>query len=276
MADIGATLREARMRSRVDVSEIEAQTKIRAKYLRALENEEWSLLPGPTFVKSFLRTYAEALGLDGRALVEDYRLHHERPPDGDRFDHAQQARVASGPNRSAPRGHPGERPRRGGSRAYLAVVGAVSLVIVLLIVGLLSNHGSSSPSSGHTGRTSHSSNHHATASTRTDRAARQHHSTATATHPTTTVTVALTPAAPVWVCLIGDNGERLIPGETLQPGTTVEHHATKGHFEMKIGNTSLQLKVNGREMNLGPRDEAIGFTITKAGLTPLTPGPECG
>src|SRR5436305_7658920 len=78
MPEIGATLREARMRARIDVSEIEAQTKIRAKYLRALESEEWGLLPGPTFVKSFLRTYAQALGLDGRALVEEYRLHHER------------------------------------------------------------------------------------------------------------------------------------------------------------------------------------------------------
>src|SRR5581483_8085542 len=69
MPEIGSTLREARMRERIDVSEIEAQTKIRAKYLRALENEEWGLLPGPTFVKSFLRTYATALGLDGKALV---------------------------------------------------------------------------------------------------------------------------------------------------------------------------------------------------------------
>src|SRR5947209_2442078 len=67
MPEIGATLREARMRQRIDISEIEAQTKIRAKYLRALENEEWDLLPGPTFVKSFLRTYAAALGLDARA-----------------------------------------------------------------------------------------------------------------------------------------------------------------------------------------------------------------
>ncbi len=65
------------MRARIDISEIEAQTKIRAKYLRALENEEWGLLPGPTFVKSFLRTYATALGLDGRALVEEYRLTEE-------------------------------------------------------------------------------------------------------------------------------------------------------------------------------------------------------
>src|ERR1700755_2713003 len=81
MADIGATLREARMRQRIDISEIESETKIRAKYLRALENEEWSLLPGPTFVKSFLRTYAQALGLDGKALVEQYRASHEHPSD---------------------------------------------------------------------------------------------------------------------------------------------------------------------------------------------------
>ena len=61
MTDIGATLREARMRARIDVSEVEAATKIRAKYLRAIENEEWDMLPGPTFVKSFVRTYAEYL-----------------------------------------------------------------------------------------------------------------------------------------------------------------------------------------------------------------------
>src|SRR5438270_18791 len=50
MADIGSTLREARMRARIDISEVEARTKIRAKYLRAIENEEWDLLPGPVYV----------------------------------------------------------------------------------------------------------------------------------------------------------------------------------------------------------------------------------
>ena len=78
MPDIGATLREARMRARIDISEVEAGTKIRAKYLRALENEEWDLLPGPTYVKSFLRTYAEALDLDAKLLVDEYKLRHER------------------------------------------------------------------------------------------------------------------------------------------------------------------------------------------------------
>ncbi|HVM68566.1 MAG TPA: helix-turn-helix domain-containing protein, partial [Gaiellaceae bacterium] len=78
MPEIGSTLREARMRQRLDITEIESATKIRAKYLRALENEEWELLPGPTFVKTFLRTYAEALGLDARLIVEEYKLRHER------------------------------------------------------------------------------------------------------------------------------------------------------------------------------------------------------
>ena len=52
------------MRQRLDITDVEAQTKIRAKYLRALENVDFGMLPGATFVKSFLRTYAEFLGLD--------------------------------------------------------------------------------------------------------------------------------------------------------------------------------------------------------------------
>ena len=74
---IGETLREARMRQHLDITDVEAQTKIRAKYLRALENEEFGMLPGPTFVKSFLRTYAEYLGLDPHLLVEEYRVRHD-------------------------------------------------------------------------------------------------------------------------------------------------------------------------------------------------------
>ena len=72
MPEIGDQLRETRMRNRIDITEVEAATKIRAKYLRALENEEWDLLPGPTFVKTFLRTYAEYLGLDGQLYVDEY------------------------------------------------------------------------------------------------------------------------------------------------------------------------------------------------------------
>src|SRR5687767_8369377 len=78
MPEIGATLRETRMRERIDIAEVETATRIRAKYLRALENEEWDLLPGPTFVKSFLRTYGDYLGLDSKMLVEEYKQRFER------------------------------------------------------------------------------------------------------------------------------------------------------------------------------------------------------
>src|SRR5919109_2974766 len=79
MADIGTTLREARIRARIDISEVEARTKIRAKYLRAIENEEWDLLPGPVYIKSFLRTYGDYLGLDSRMLVEEFKRRYEEP-----------------------------------------------------------------------------------------------------------------------------------------------------------------------------------------------------
>jgi hypothetical protein len=95
MEEIGATLREARMRARIDISEVEARTKIRAKYLRAIENEEWDLLPGPVYVKSFLRTYSDYLGLDSRMLIDDYRRRYERPSDHERGRSPRSAASAS-------------------------------------------------------------------------------------------------------------------------------------------------------------------------------------
>ena len=67
------------MRDRIDISEVEAQTKIRAKYLRAIENEEWDLLPGPVYAKSFLRTYGDYLGVDSRMLLDEFKRRYERP-----------------------------------------------------------------------------------------------------------------------------------------------------------------------------------------------------
>ena len=49
-----------------------AATKIRPKYLRALEDEQFELLPAQTYVKGFLSTYAEFLGLDGQLYVDEY------------------------------------------------------------------------------------------------------------------------------------------------------------------------------------------------------------
>src|SRR6187200_2388917 len=147
MLDIGAQLRETRMRRRIDISEVEAATKIRAKYLRALENEEWALLPGPTFVRTFLRTYAEAVGLDPHALVEAYRTQSD---DREEPEAAQQP-LAATPRRRPSRGSRGPERRRpagpAGPPGPLAVLGgAVVLVLIgLLLLGLLGGDDDADP-----------------------------------------------------------------------------------------------------------------------------------
>src|SRR5919202_1593974 len=130
MQDIGATLREARMRARIDISEVESATKIRAKYLRAIENEEWEMLPGPTFAKSFLRTYADYLGIDGRLLVEEYKMRHEPLP-----DHAELQ--ALGPPRPERRLRAPRPPRI--PRGWLIGGSVLGLLGVLIVLGSIGN-----------------------------------------------------------------------------------------------------------------------------------------
>lgn len=76
---IGDALKEARRRAGLDIRTVEERTKIRTRYLRALEAEEWGALPGHAYVKGFLRTYANLLGLDADALVDEYRRTEEGP-----------------------------------------------------------------------------------------------------------------------------------------------------------------------------------------------------
>jgi cytoskeleton protein RodZ len=247
MAEIGATLREARMRARIDVSEIEAQTKIRAKYLRALENEEWGLLPGPTFVKSFLRTYAQALGLDGKALVEEYRLEHERPSDG------APEPIISSPQRTGRRSQ-----SSGPSRLYVATVVAVILVIVALAVLIISGKSSTSktPAASSTGKTTGTPASKSTSSG----------STGAATHSSSTsraVALSLTPTGTVYVCLVGDSGRVLIPGRILESGaSTPTYHAHR--FLLTLGNSSVLMYVDGQKRVVAPSSHPIGYSITRA------------
>src|SRR5512141_180588 len=76
MFEIGNSLREARQRKDLDFPELEQGTKIRAKYLRALEDEAFDTLPSATYVKGFLRTYADYLGLDGQLYVDEYNVRY--------------------------------------------------------------------------------------------------------------------------------------------------------------------------------------------------------
>ena len=61
---IGAILAQTRERLGLELPDVEQRTKIRVKYLRALEDEDWEVLPAPAYTRGFLRAYAEELGLD--------------------------------------------------------------------------------------------------------------------------------------------------------------------------------------------------------------------
>jgi cytoskeleton protein RodZ len=252
MPEIGQALREARMRSRIDVSEIEAQTKIRAKYLRALENEEWDLLPGPTFVKSFLRTYGQALGLDGKALVEEYRLNYERPNEALEpivpGSSSKSARAGGGAAARARAAYAG-----GPSRMYAIAIGVAGIVVVLLIVGLLS---------------SGSSNHNNTPSTPARSTKSPHrsagHAPTTPADASDLVALSIQPTAPVYVCLISATGRKLIPGTILQPGT-VQPTYHSHRFLLTLGNASVKLLIDGTPRAIPVSSQAIGYSITKAG-----------
>lgn len=117
MAVIGDALRERRMALKIDVHEVEQKTKIRAKYLRALENEEYNLLPGPAYVKSFIRTYADYLGIDSRELIDIYKHSYE---------HAEEEGAVFGARIERGIGESGRR------RRWIA-----ALVVIVLIVALL-------------------------------------------------------------------------------------------------------------------------------------------
>jgi Helix-turn-helix domain len=239
MPDIGATLREARMRARIDISEVEAATKIRAKYLRAIENEEWHLLPGPTFVKSFLRTYADYLGIDGRMLVDEYKLRHELP-----VEHEVQP-LAS--NLGA------DRPRRIRpptiSRGWAIGLTIIGLLVLLTILGSLNERKS------------------ATLSTPKGPASKSRRAAQAPARPRR-VSLQLIPTDSVYVCL-RNSKDKLLLNETLEPGAEQKTYRSR-RFRLTLGNSSLQMKVDGQTMTVPESANAINYELTPAGRRRLS------
>jgi cytoskeleton protein RodZ len=118
--EIGNSLREARARRQIAVGQAEQATKIRGKYLRALEEERFDLLPAETYVKGFLRTYADYLGLDGQLYVDEYNS---------RFVIDDEWRRRRGSRRDA--GGRGE--RRVQTSVVLIALGAIAVLTVVVI-----------------------------------------------------------------------------------------------------------------------------------------------
>ena len=239
MAEIGQTLRETRMRNRIDITEVEAGTKIRAKYLRALENEEWDLLPGPTFVKTFLRSYADYLGLDSRLLVEEYKQRFERPSTMELTPFAR----GPGPRR--------EHRRR---RAVLGPGLVVVFVLVLVLGALyaLGSWGDDEPSSDSPNTVEQPT---ATPASNGKKKKKQEKPAAP-----TRVTVQIVPTGPVSVCLVDANGRALIDNQVLDAGGASRRYRGK-RFRASFGNGNARLRAGKRTIDVPDRSTPVGYEI---------------
>ena len=120
MFEIGNSLREARLRQGLDFADAERATKIRPKYLRALEDEQFEILPAQTYVKGFLSNYAEFLGLDGQLYVDEYNSRYVTREEEMPF---RPRRSTAGRNRN----------RRLESSVVLAALVGIALVFALVI-----------------------------------------------------------------------------------------------------------------------------------------------
>lgn len=242
---VGNKLREARNRRKLSLEEIEEATKIRCRYLRAIENDEWDQLPADTYARAFIRTYGSFLGLDGERLAEEQR----------------QARGAARPGEQLPRVDPRPRPvtrhRRGGSAGPTVpprVVAALVIALVLaalLAVGLSTGGGSSDstapPGAHETRAKGGAGNRH------------QHEKPVAAGH-----SLALAAKGEVWVCLLDGRGKALVNGVILAPGES-EGPFRSGSFTLALGNGAVTMTVDGRQAKIQEPSSPIGFTVGSDG-----------
>lgn len=250
---IGQRLHEARTGRGIELTDVERVTKIRVKFLRAMEEDRWAALPAPVYARSFLSTYARFLGLDEEALLEEY----DRTVEGADRPEPVPARVV----------RPG-RLSRGRSVKPLGLVVTVSIaaallgLVVVAVVSVIDGGGgqgerkAAAPGDG-AGKTS----------------------TSTSPPPTATeseVSVLVRSTAEVWVCLVDAEGRRLVNGEVLVADERRGPFAGRG-FEMTFGNGSIEMAVDGQSIKVPPLAEPLGYRITPSGARRLAPGaqPAC-
>ncbi|HYP56226.1 MAG TPA: helix-turn-helix domain-containing protein [Solirubrobacterales bacterium] len=247
---VGASLREARKRRELDLTEVEAAIKIRVRYLQAIEDEDWDVLPGDVYARGFVRTYASYLGLDGERLAEEYR---------EGVGGAVEERA---PRRLEPVGSavpPARRGRRLRGRALTALV-VLALGGLLVAVGVLGGDEDGGPAAGG-------------ATTKSARPV----GSAPAAAAAPRVALALRASEEVWVCLLDAEREALVDGEILVPGEEAGPFRSR-RFSAAFGNGAVELRIDGRPARTPASSGPVGYEVdAEGGVTSLAEGerPEC-
>lgn len=239
---VGSKLREARTRRKLSLAEVEEATKIRGRYLQAIENDDWGQLPGDTYARAFIRTYGRFLGLDGERLAEEQRQAQGAARPGERLPLVD------------PRPRPVARRRRsagGGLTIPPKVVATLVIALVvaaLLIVGLSTGGGSNGGAAQPSGQKSQG---------RAGPGKQQRHrkKPAPAGH-----SLALAAKGEVWVCLLDGKGRSLVDGVILAPGES-EGPFRSGSFTLALGNGAVTMTVDGKQARIPEPSSPIGFAV---------------
>ena len=248
MFEIGGSLREARLKRGLSPADVQKAIRIRDRYLQALEEERWELLPGDAYVKGFLRTYADFLGLDGNLYVDEYN---------NRFAHEEEPLLV--PQRFAR----GEARRRVGLLRPALAVGA--LIAIVAAVAAWQLNGSGSPrTQGPPTTTVHTT----TGPMTPKKKHRKHHSLTT---PVALPSRALLVAARgnCWLEVRqGSASGKLLYENTLTQGKTLPVRLTSGPVWMTVGNPPvLDVRLGGKLAH-GLPSQAGNVWLTRSGLKP--------
>jgi cytoskeletal protein RodZ len=246
MFEIGGSLREARLKRNLTPADVQKAIRIRDRYLQALEEERWELLPGDAYVKGFLRTYADYLGLDGNLYVEEYNSRFARPEEPQLV-----------PERFARTG------THFGGVGFLRPLIAVA-VIVAIVAGLaawqLSGSGDKQgvppPSTSTT-----TASHHTTKPKRKQH--KQHVSTGA--RPTSAVVVASRGNSWLWVRSGSAAGPTVYQGTLLQ-GKTLPVNLRNGPVWIRIGDPSnIEVRLGGKLVH-GLPTQVGNVLLTRRGI----------
>lgn len=242
---IGDALKDARRRAGIDVKEAEERTMIRARYLRALEAEDWEALPAPAYVRGFLRTYGQFLEIDGEALADEFRRRHD-PDEGAPANLASESTLR-------------ERRRGARSRTPLILAIAVGIIILLVILGSIGDDGDNGSGGGE-------------AATRKLGDDVRGGNDARALKP---VGLTLEPLDDVRVCLVGDGDKALIDGQMLAAGTEQSYDGNKRYRLDLADGGRVKLRSGGASERVDA-DGEVSYEADSRGIRAISyAGPEC-
>jgi cytoskeleton protein RodZ len=239
--EIGSSLREARVRRHLELGQVERDTKIRTKYLAALEDDRFETLPGPAYARGFLRTYADYLGLEGQRFVDEYHTRFA-PPD-------ETAVVA--PVRV-------RRSRLAAGRWVVGAIVAAAVLVGLIAWQLTSRGGGKGPQA--------TPQPPAAVTTTVTRAVSRAQSTRTA--PTLARVTLAASRGPCWLSVhVGSAAGAFVWEGTLQPGRTV--HFVSKRLWMRIGAPwNVEAKLNGKPATLPTQTGDV--LVTARGVSPTS------